>query len=360
MPSVGRASVETPRQPPFGVGTRREHAGMGLATAASHAGDRHFDGTRATWSCKVGTESVQRETRRLQNLPGELRFVAEVSSNHARDLDRSLAFVDAAAEVGFDAVKFQLFRVRELFTPEVLAASPAHRAREAWELPESFVPVLAERAHERGIAFGCTPFHLGAVETLRDSVDFLKVASYELLWDDLLVACARTGLPLVVSTGMATAAEVSRACEVIANAGCRDLTLLHCVSAYPTPPEVANLRAIETLRSLAPTSAGVAVRAGWSDHSADPAVVLRAIHRFGADTIEMHFDLDGYGAEFPPGHCWLPSRAAEVIRMARVGLACDGDGGKQPAPGEWEERAWRADPSDGLRPLLATRQERAA
>lgn len=334
---------------------------MALALAAPHAGDRHFDGTCAMRSCKVGTEGVHRETSRLQGVPsGGVRFVAEVSSNHARDLERSLAFVDAAAEVGFDAVKFQLFRVRELFAPEVLAASPAHRAREAWELPESFLPALAARARERGIAFGCTPFHLGAVEALRDSVDFLKVASYELLWDDLLAACAKTGLPLVLSTGMATAEEVSHACEVIADAGCRDLALLHCVSAYPTPPGIANLRAIETLRSLVPSRPGLAVRTGWSDHSADPAVVMRAVHRFGAELIEMHFDIDGYGAEFAPGHCWLPSRAAEVIRMARVGLACDGDGRKAPAPGEEEERAWRADPSDGLRPLLATRQERAA
>jgi N-acetylneuraminate synthase len=301
---------------------------------------------------------VHDETTRLQGLPrSELRFVAEVSSNHGRDLARSLAFVDAAAAVGFDAVKFQLFRIRELFAPEVLARSEAHRARVAWELPEEFLPVLAARARERGIGFGCTPFHLGAVEVLRDSVDFLKVASYELLWDDLLVACAKTRLPIVLSTGMATADEVSRAGRVLADAGCRDLTLLHCVSAYPTPPEQANLAAIRALRALAPTRPGLVVRAGWSDHSADPAVVLRAVHRFGAEMIEMHFDLEGEGVEFPPGHCWLPARAAETIRLARVGLAADGDGRKLPGPDEWEEREWRADPSDGLRPLVGMRKE---
>jgi N-acetylneuraminate synthase len=327
----------------------------------SYAEDRHVAGTRETWSCKVEPEDVHRETKPVQNVPsGAVRFVAEVSSNHTRSLERALAFVDAAAEVGFDAVKFQLFRVRELFAPEVLAASAAHRAREAWELPEAFVPALAERARARGVSFGCTPFHLGAVEVLRGSVDFLKVASYELLWDDLLVACAKTRMPLVLSTGMATAEEVSHACEVVVDAGCSELVLLHCVSAYPTPPGITNLRAIETLRALAPSRPGLAVRTGWSDHSADPAVVMRAIHRFGAEMIEMHFDLDGYGPEFAPGHCWLPSRAAELIRMARVGLACDGDGRKAPSPDEWEERAWRADPSDGLRPLLAMRRGRAA
>ena len=297
------------------------------------------------------------ETRPLQSLPpGGVRFVAEVSSNHGRDLERSLAFIDRAAAVGFDAVKFQLFHVRELFAPEVLAASEAHRAREAWELPEAFLPALADRAKQRGIAFGCTPFHLEAVELLRGSVDFLKVASYELLWDDLLVACARTGLPVVLSTGMATADEVAHAGQVLADAGCRELTLLHCVSAYPTPPEHANLAALRSLRALAPVRPGLVVRVGWSDHSADPAVVLRAIHRFDAEMIELHFDLDGAGAEFPPGHCWLPAQVSDLIRMARVGAIADGDGRKLPAPDEWEEREWRADPSDGLRPLVATRK----
>ena len=64
-----------------------------------------------------------------------VKFIAEVSSNHAQDLDRSLAFVDAAADCGFDAVKFQLFRVAELFAPEILAKSPQHSKRVAWELP---------------------------------------------------------------------------------------------------------------------------------------------------------------------------------------------------------------------------------
>ncbi|RIL00275.1 MAG: N-acetylneuraminic acid synthase [Proteobacteria bacterium] len=286
-----------------------------------------------------------------------VRFVAEVSSNHGADLARSLAFVEQAAAVGFDAVKFQLFRVRELFAPEVLARSAAHRAREAWELPDAFVAPLAARAHALGIGFGCTPFHLGALDVLRPHCDFLKIASYELLWHDLLAACAATGLPVVLSTGMATAVEVAHATRRLLDAGCADLTLLHCVSAYPTPPEHANLAAIEALRALAPARQGAQVRVGWSDHSADPAVVLRAVHRFGARFVEMHFDLDGAGAEFPPGHCWLPAPASDVIRMARAGIAADGDGEKRPAPEEWEERAWRADPSDGLRPLLATRKD---
>ena len=79
-----------------------------------------------------------------------VKFIAEVSSNHAQDLGRSLAFVDAAADSGFDAVKFQLFRVAQLFAPEILAKSPQHRKRVAWELPVAHLEPIARRCAESG------------------------------------------------------------------------------------------------------------------------------------------------------------------------------------------------------------------
>ncbi len=288
-------------------------------------------------------------------MPPEVRFVAEVSSNHHQDLGRCLAFVERAAKLGCHAVKFQLFRIRELFAPEILAASPEHRARAAWELPGAWIAPLAERARECGLEFACTPFHLGAVAELEPHVDFLKIASYELLWEDLLRACAATGKPVVLSTGMANRAEVERALDVLAGAGCRDLTLLHCVSGYPAPPDEANLRALETLAGLAPRAPGLRLRTGWSDHTVSPGVIQRAVHRFGASLVEFHLDLDGEGEEFAAGHCWLPERIGAVIRDVREALAADGSAAKEPAPSEQAERAWRADPGDGFRPLLATR-----
>lgn len=277
------------------------------------------------------------------------RFVAEASSNHGQDLRRALLLVEAAASSGFAAVKFQYFRARELFASEVLERSAFHRSRADWELPVSFIPVLSEGARAHGLDFSCTPFSLSAVTELAPHVDFLKVASYELLWDDLLRECARTGLPLVVSTGMADLAEVDHAVGVVLSEGCEDLTLLHCVSAYPTPTAEANLGAIATLRE----HTGLPV--GWSDHTNDPAVIHRAVHRWGSSFVELHLDVDGQGAEFAPGHCWLPETAGPLIRDLRAGIESDGHGRKEPAPSEEPDRVWRADPSDGLRPLLEER-----
>jgi N-acetylneuraminate synthase len=183
-------------------------------------------------------------------------------------------------------------------------------------------------------------------------VDFLKVASYELLWHDLVRACAATGLPLVVSTGMATLDEVTAAVAVARAAGARDVGLLHCVSGYPTPPEQANLAAIETLRN----ATGCPV--GWSDHTGSPGVVRRAIDRWGATDVELHVDLDGEGNEAGP-HNWTPA-GLRALPAAAAATEADGDGAKVPMPVELPDVAWRADPQDGLRPLRAARAQAAS
>jgi len=277
-----------------------------------------------------------------------INFIAEVSSNHSRDLARSLEFVDIAADVGCDSVKFQLFKIDQLFSPEILRQSSKISNRKQWELPLEFLPILAERSRERGIQFSCTPFYLDAVEELAPYVDFYKVASYELLWDDLLVACARTGKPVIISTGMANLDEIKHAVAVLRNNNCEP-TLLHCTSAYPTPHDEANLAAIETIRST------TGCEVGWSDHTVNAGIIHRAIHRWNVKVIEFHLDLDGKGAEFESGHCWLPQQISSVIKQVKDGQEGDGNGIKEPLSSEIPERLWRADPSDGLRPFKSIR-----
>jgi N-acetylneuraminate synthase len=276
-------------------------------------------------------------------------FIAEASSNHGRELARALRFVDVAAEAGCDAVKFQLFRIDRMFAPEILAKSAKHRARRAWELPLEHLAPLAEHCSQRGIAFSCTPFYREAVDELAPYVAFYKVASYELLVRPLLEACAQTGKHVVLSTGMATLDEIIVAVETLKDAGAADITLLHCVSAYPTPIAEANLAAIASLRNA------TGCKVGWSDHTRRPAVIERAVHHWQAAAVEFHLDLDGRGAEYAAGHCWLPGEIAPVIARIRESFAADGTGFKEPQPSERDDRAWRADPSDGMRPLKSVR-----
>ena len=214
----------------------------------------------------------------------------------------------------------------------------------------AFLPEIAARCRQVRIQFACTSFYLKAVDELFPYVDIYKIASYELLWDDLLKACAQTGKPVVLSTGMATLDEVKRAVDVLRSAGCQDLTLLHCVSGYPVPANECNLAAIETLRQACDCPVG------WSDHSVNPGVIYRAVHRWGASMVEFHLDLEGTGEEYQIGHCWLPEQIRPVIEAVQIGFEADGSGEKVPAPSELPDRDWRADPSDGLRPLLKTRE----
>jgi N-acetylneuraminate synthase len=277
--------------------------------------------------------------------PSRPLFIAEASSNHGRDLARAKAFVDAAADASCDAVKFQLFKIDRMFAPEILALSPKHRARAEWELPLAHLAPLAEHCSARKIQFSCTPFYLEAVAELAPFVDFYKVASYELLVSDLLKACAATGKPVVLSTGMATMEEIVAAARTLQAAGAKDITLLHCVSAYPTPASEANLSAIAAIRDA------TGLPTGWSDHTRRPSVIERAVHRWGARAVEFHLDLDGKGAEYAAGHCWLPHEIAPVIARIRESLVADGSGFKGPQPSELSDRDWRADPKDGMRPL---------
>jgi N-acetylneuraminate synthase len=132
-------------------------------------------------------------------------------------------------------------------------------------------------------------------------------------------------------------------------AGAVDITLLHCVSAYPTPAAEANLSAIAAIRDA------TGCKVGWSDHTRRPAVIERAVHRWGASAVEFHLDLEGEGAEYASGHCWLPQEIAPVIARIRESLIADGNGFKGPQPSELADRDWRADPADGMRPLRAIR-----
>ena len=285
----------------------------------------------------------------------KVEFIAEVSSNHNGDLDRCLRFVEEAKNCGCSGVKFQLFKIDQLFAPEILRYSKEHRKRKEWELPVEFLPEISKKCREMDIKFICTPFYLDGVSELEPFVDAYKIASYELLWYELFKKCALTGKPVIMSTGMATLDEIDASVNVLVDNGCKDITILQCTSSYPTPPNQCNLSAIETMSNAIKVPKGASLRFGWSDHSVNEGVILRAIHKWNAEMVEFHFDLDEKGEEYKFGHCWLPDRIKNLIKIVKDGFSADGDGVKAPQENELDERNWRADPEDGLRPIKQTR-----
>ena len=278
-----------------------------------------------------------------------VKFIAEVSSNHAQNLDRCLDFVRVAAECGFDSVKFQLFKIDELFTEDVISNSEEHSKRRQWELPSQFLPIIKDECIKNNIELGITPFYLDAVDEAYNYVDYFKIASYEILWLELIKKCALTNKPIIFSTGMAKIHEIEAAYNTLIDNNCSDISILHCTSAYPTPPNEVNLSAIRTIRDK------FDAKVGWSDHTNNESVVASSVLRWNAEIVEIHLDLDGEGDEFAPGHCWLPDSASRVISLCKSVDSYNGSGLKEPVPSELSDRSWRADPSDGLRPLKKIR-----
>ena len=268
-------------------------------------------------------------------------LIAEVGVNHDGDPAKALRPVDAAADAGADAVKFQTFHAEALATagaPQAeyqRARASAGSQREmlhALELPIDGLRAAFERARERGIVAFSTPFDIESVATLVElGVPALKVGSGDLTNLFLLRRVAAAGLPLILSTGMATLDEVDAAVAAIRSAGDPQLALLHCVSAYPAPPAETNLRVIPAMRER------YGVEVGFSDHTTGLAAPIAAI-ALGATIVEKHVTLD----HNLPGPDHAASMEPDQLRVlvsslheAHVAL---GSGSKGPQPSEADTR----------------------
>jgi N-acetylneuraminate synthase/N,N'-diacetyllegionaminate synthase len=274
---------------------------------------------------------------------GPCFVIAEAGVNHNGDPALAHRLVDAAADGGADAVKFQTF------DPVALAAADAPLAEyqrasasrstsqrdmlASLALPERAWSELASHAAERGIAFLSSPFDDGSAELLdRLGVPAFKVPSGELTNHPFLARLAARGRPLLVSTGMADMREVAEAMDVIAAAGDPPVALFHCVSSYPAAPQEANLRAMATLR------AAFGVPTGWSDHT--PGIELpTAAAALGASLLEKHLTLD---RTMPgPDHAASlePAEFAALVGAVRSVESALGNGEKVPTPAELETAA---------------------
>jgi sialic acid synthase SpsE len=237
--------------------------------------------------------SVELGDRRVG--PGEPCYViAEIGSNHDRDLDKARRLIDAAANAGVDAVKFQTFAGPSVYstkTPQFdyladVTDKKPHELLDDISLPREWHPLLATYCRERGVQFMSSPFDRQAVDEL-DALDVpaLKIASFELVDLPLIRHAAGTGRPLILSTGMATWAEIGEAMEAAEDGGAGGVCLLQCASVYPAAPSVMNLRAIQTMREA------FGVPTGLSDHTLGIHIAAAAV-AFGASLVEKHFTLD--------------------------------------------------------------------
>jgi len=286
-----------------------------------------------------------------------IKFIAEVSSNHNGNLSRCKKFIDVAKDIGCYAVKFQLFEIHQLFSKEVLTRSKNHLSRKNWQLPKNFLKNLYDYSKKKKIKIGCTPFYLDAVDELENYIDFYKIASYELLWKDLFLKCIKKKKEIIFSTGMANNKEIENTLKIFKKKKFDNFSILRCNSNYPTAAEESNLKSIQTLRNKTKKNFKRHIKIGWSDHTREPGVILRAIHKYNAEIIEFHLDLDRKGKEFKFGHCWLPNEIEQVIKLVNKGLISDGNGKLLPSKSELKERLWRADPIDGLRPIRKIRKK---
>lgn len=227
---------------------------------------------------------------------GPVFIIAEMSANHGQSFDRAVKIIRAAHAAGADAIKLQTY------TPDTITLDCDNEyfriKGTIWEgrtlhdlygeayTPWDWQPRLKAVADDLGLTFFSTPFDATAVDFLESlHVPCHKIASFELVDLPLIAKVAATGKPVIMSTGMATEAEIAEAVDTFHHAGGTELALLKCTSAYPAPPEEMNLR---TIPYLAET---FGVVAGLSDHTLGIEVPIAAV-AMGARIIEKHFCLD--------------------------------------------------------------------
>ncbi len=236
--------------------------------------------------------------------------IAEMSGNHNQSLDRALAIVEASAKSGAHALKIQTYTADtmtlDLEEGEFFISDPPWE----WHKP------IFDRAHELGMVAFSTPFDDTAVDFLEDlNVPCYKIASFENTDIPLIRRVAGTGKPMIISTGMATVAELAESVDAAREAGCRDLILLKCTSTYPATPESTNILTIPHLRDL------FGCEVGLSDHTMGIGVAVASV-ALGATVIEKHFTLARADGGVDSAFSMEPAEmAALVVETERASLA---------------------------------------
>lgn len=259
-------------------------------------------------------------------------LIAEIGINFNGDFDTGLALIDAAAEAGCDAAKFQVFAAAALYPRSAgelawqdQSGAYAYDIFEAVrrnELPRAWVAPFMDHCERRGIEFLASAFSADDARFLVESgVRRLKISSSSVRNLPMIDACAALGVPLIVSTGGSRLGEIEDVVETVFRHH-RRLTLLHCSLQYPTPPQDCHLAAIRTLASAFPETT-----VGYSDHTADPVAAPVQAVVLGARVIEKHVTLDRRMAG--PDHFFAlePEALAAMVGAVRETEACLAAGG---------------------------------
>lgn len=249
-------------------------------------------------------------------------IIAELSANHNGSLERAEKLVRVAADAGANAVKLQTYTA-DTMTIEcdnkyfhikgtLWEGRTLHELYNEAQTPWDWTPRLMELAKTLGMDCFSTPFDATSVDFLEEcGVSRYKIASFEIVDIPLLKKIASTGKPVIMSTGMATLGEIDEAVDTLRENGSGEITLLKCTSAYPAPPEEANLA---TIPNLAQT---FGCKAGLSDHTMGSAVAVAAV-AIGATVIEKHFTLARADGGPDSAFSMEPQEFAQMVTDIRV------------------------------------------
>jgi len=270
-------------------------------------------------------------------------IIAEIGSNHNGDMSLCRRLIDSAAESGAHAVKFQSWTDKSLIAEEEYARNTSYADKKkhfgslremvtAYQLTSEQHLEAAAHCHSRGIAFCSTPFSPQEADLLEQlDVPFFKIASMDVIHLALLRHVARKQRPVVISTGMATMAEIERAVETVRAEGNEQIVLLHCVSIYPPEYDTIHLRNMRTLQQ----AFGVPV--GFSDHTLGTSIPLAAI-ALGACMIEKHFTLDQDMEGWDHGISANPEQLKTIVAEGEHIVSALGDSRRTVSAAEIEKR----------------------
>ncbi|TGL76150.1 N-acetylneuraminate synthase family protein [Leptospira yasudae] len=254
--------------------------------------------------------------------------VAEIGLNHNNDEEIGKRTIAAAKKAGAQAVKFQSYITEEFIDVHNPDAKILVDIFKKYELSETMHKKFQKAAEDEGLVFFSTPLCVSSLQMLVNlKVPAIKIASGDVTNKSLLMETARTKLPVILSSGAADFFELSRAISFLEKEGTDKLCLLHCVSLYPTPPEKANLKVVETFKNLYPFPVG------FSDHTAGSVASSVAVS-LGACMIEKHFTLDHKLDGPDHGISANPEELKAVCETALTSWKMKGNGEKKPWPEE--------------------------